>query len=212
MERETVTVGTDVQPADDAANTAAARLTADDAAEIAARLTAATQPLVEEILDGCDTASASADEAGGVARGIGTGVQRLDTAIGDTVSAMDQIREVADGSTSGAVATLSDVKARVLSGAGEIERLAGSVAGMEGFVSTISSIADQTKLLSLNARIEAARAGEAGRGFAVVAEEVRRLAETAASEADAVSKAIVSVQTEAEETTAAVRGVIADVE
>ena len=43
---------------------------------------------------------------------------------------------------------------------------------------SISDIASQTSLLSLNANIEAARAGEMGKGFAVVADEIRKLSDS----------------------------------
>lgn len=67
---------------------------------------------------------------------------------------------------------------------------------IQEIVDTISGIAAQTNLLSLNAAIEASGAGEAGARFAIVADEVRKLAEDSAKATGRVAGLIKGIQTE----------------
>jgi methyl-accepting chemotaxis protein len=59
----------------------------------------------------------------------------------------------------------------------------------------IGNIADQTKLLGLNAAIEAARAGEHGRGFSMVADSIRSLAEESIGSARRIARILRDIET-----------------
>ena len=63
----------------------------------------------------------------------------------------------------------------------KLEQINSKTKDISGVVVTITKVADQTNLLSVNAALEAEKAGEHGRGFLVVAREIRRLADQTAS-------------------------------
>lgn len=75
-----------------------------------------------------------------------------------------------------------------------------SVTQIQQAVALITSIAEETNLLSLNASIEAARAGEAGKGFAVVASQIQKLAEESNSSAASIADVIETLSHESKNT------------
>jgi methyl-accepting chemotaxis protein len=77
-----------------------------------------------------------------------------------------------------------------------IDHLNRQTQDVNQIIRVINDIADQTRLLALNASIEAAHAGEQGKGFSVVAEEIGKLADQSATSARQVNDILDAIRSE----------------
>ena len=84
-------------------------------------------------------------------------------------SGIDAVTETVEG--------METIRRRVEDIADNILVLSEHTQQIGEIIATVNALADQSRMLALNASVEAARAGEEGKGFAVVAMEVRNLAD-----------------------------------
>jgi methyl-accepting chemotaxis protein len=154
---------------------------------------------VQQIAHGAELQSRKVEETTSAMEAIVETVSRVsDRADEASRITQDASRFASNGeeATAQAIAKIGEVSQAINTLAASVEVLGKRSEEIGKIVDVITSIADQTNLLSLNAAIEAARAGESGRGFSVVAEEVRKLAEGSGKAAEQIGELIKEVQSE----------------
>ncbi len=127
--------------------------------------------------------AASINQVSATSKEISAGSQELARTmneVGTVASETATLAEEGHGGLQGMESTMRYLLDATTSIAGKLEAISDKTSNIGSIVTTITKVADQTNLLSLNAAIEAEKAGEYGLGFSVVAREIRRLADQAA--------------------------------
>ena len=135
---------------------------------------------------------------------IGATSKEISATSKELVKTMNEVSTVSEetadlaGSGQNAIGKMESTMRQIMDASSSITSklavLNEKTANINTVVTTITKVADQTNLLSLNAAIEAEKAGEYGLGFAVVAMEIRRLADQTAVATYDIEKMVKEMQ------------------
>ena len=146
----------------------------------------------------------TANEIAATTAEIGATSKEISATARELVKTMNEVNQVAEetaqlaNSGQAAIGRMEATMHQIRDGSGSITSklavLSEKTANINSVVTTITKVADQTNLLSLNAAIEAEKAGEYGLGFAMVAMEIRRLADQTAVATYDIEKMVKEMQ------------------
>ena len=144
----------------------------------------------QQVAQAVSEASVAVGQVSGGARSQNAAIAQVTQALSESAKAIRMVSSSATAASEKGVAAAQLVERGQVSAeqlAQIVETIAQNSRKISQITQVIAGIANRTHILSLNAAIEAARAGEHGKGFVVVAQEVGKLAESAAQNAQQIT-------------------------
>ncbi|WP_138751891.1 methyl-accepting chemotaxis protein [Paenibacillus sinopodophylli] len=154
---------------------------------------------INEVANGSEVQARGAEETSRAIEEMTIGIQRIaenTASIAEKSSSTSEQAGLGHDSLLRLISQMDEVSTVVQKLSTTIGTLEHRSKAIGAIADNITTFANQTNILSLNASIEAARAGEHGKGFAVVAGEIRKLAAGSLESADGINQLVNETRTE----------------
>lgn len=159
---------------------------------------------IEEVKHAVDVQSSGASEQASSINEITSSLEEIEKSSTHTIEKAKTLGNIAEvtrekgqlglDAVEQSIKGMKSVRDKVQTIAQTILDLSNQTQQVGEITSVVNTLAQQSKMLALNASIEAAKAGDAGKGFAVVAAEVKNLAEQSEQSTTQVQKILEDIR------------------